>query len=146
MMMMMVVVVVVMMVMMMMTTTATMMMIMMITMKEKRDQDPQNEPQDICMYRWKRLEVISVPMPSRMLRRGSEFGVVDTALGPRQPRRRPPHSSCGRFCLCPPLSLRRSLNRWFTPSPLLFPFPSPPPRPLHFCTSRFLVAPLSFSS
>lgn len=26
------------------------------------------------------------------------LGVVDTALGPRQPRRRPPHSSCGRFC------------------------------------------------
>lgn len=26
--------------------------------------------------------------------------MVDTALGPRQPRRRPPHSSCRRFCLC----------------------------------------------
>lgn len=27
------------------------------------------------------------------------LGVVDTALGPRQPRWRPPHSSCRRFCL-----------------------------------------------
>ncbi|EZA51272.1 hypothetical protein X777_09949 [Ooceraea biroi] len=27
------------------------------------------------------------------------LGVVDTALGPRQPRRRPPRSSCRRFCL-----------------------------------------------